>query len=88
MKETEILFAERLFPNFDNIKYVDWAISLMQKGFENEKLFILAGLENDDTPTREKYFNNVITEMNFNVNDDKTFLLDCYAIHVANGNNR
>jgi len=60
MKETEIIIAEKLFPNFNNIKYVDWAITLMEKGYENENLYILAGLDNDDIEKREKYFSNRI----------------------------
>ena len=83
MKETEIIIAEKLFPNFNNIKYVDWAISLMEKGYENENLYILAGLDNDDTDTREKYFTKAIRELNIEIEQDSSMLIESYAIHIA-----
>jgi hypothetical protein len=80
---TEVLLAERLLTSFDSQKYVDWAVDLIALGYESENLFILAGLDNEDTLVREKYFGHVIRELNLDVTIDILFLLDKYALYIA-----
>ncbi len=60
-EETYKLLAQRLLTYFDSKKFVDWAMILLQNGYESESLIILAGLDNDTTEVREKYFWQTIT---------------------------
>jgi hypothetical protein len=83
MEETEILLAENLISNTDSRKYVDWAIEIIGKGYDSESLFILAGLDNDDNETREKYFNKTAKELGFKTDFEKTYLLNVLAKNVA-----
>jgi len=46
-EETYKLLAQRLLTYFDCKKFVDWAMILLQNGYESESLIILAGLDND-----------------------------------------
>lgn len=83
MEETEILLAENLISNTDSRKYVDWAVEIIGKGYKSESLFILAGLDNDDSETREKYFNKATKELGFKINFEKTYLLNILSKNVA-----
>jgi hypothetical protein len=83
MEETEVLLAENLLSNTNSRKYVDWAVEIMEKGYESESLFILAGLDNDDSETREKYFNKATKELGFKTDFEKTYLLNVLAKNVA-----
>ena len=40
---TTNIFAEKILTQFDSKKYIDWAINVMELGYESENLFILAG---------------------------------------------
>jgi hypothetical protein len=83
MNETQMLLVNKLFREFDSKMYVDWAIALMEQGYESESLFILAGLDNDDTETREKYFEKTVNELSIKIDYDNARLIDDYAIYIA-----
>ena len=89
-EETEILLAKKLLSNFNSKNYIDWAISVIESGIESESLFILAGLDNDETEIREKYFRKVIEELKIDINFEDFALLQNYAKFIAekviNGN--
>ena len=80
---TEILLAKKLLSNFDSKNYVDWAISVMERGIESENLFVLAGLDNEDTEIREKYFRKVVEEIKIDINYEDFTLLQNYAKFIA-----
>ncbi|WP_207518340.1 hypothetical protein, partial [Flavobacterium psychrophilum] len=82
-EETEILLAKILLSNFDSKNYVDWAISVIESGIESNSLFILAGLDDEDTEIREKYFRKVVEELKIEINYEDFALLQNYAKFIA-----
>lgn len=82
-EETYKLLAQRLLTYFDSKKFVDWAMILLQNGYESESLIILAGLDNDTTEVREKYFWQTITELQLDINATDFELIENYAIYIA-----
>lgn len=82
-KYTLDILAERILTQFDSQKYVDWAINIMQLGYESENLFILAGLDNELTAIREKYFWNTIKDFKINTLKSDTELIENYARSIA-----
>lgn len=82
-EETYKLLAQRLFSYFDSKKLVDWAVMMIENGFDSDSLIILAGLDNDLTEVREKYFWQTIDELKLDVNKSDFDLIDHYAIYIA-----
>lgn len=82
-EETYKLLAQRLFSHFDSKKLVDWAVMMMENGYDSYSLIILAGLDNDSTEVREKYFWKTIDELKLDVNKSDFDLIDHYANYVA-----
>lgn len=58
-----VLLAKMLFIFKDYKQYIDWAIELLQEGVENENLYILAGLDDNDWLSIEKYFTIATEEL-------------------------
>jgi RNase P subunit RPR2 len=77
------LLAQRVFSYFDSNKLVDWAIMMMQNGYESESLIILAGLSSDTTEEREKYFWLAVEELNIDIDKNDRELIDFYALHIV-----
>lgn len=82
-EETYKILAQRVLSHFDSKKLIDWAIMLMDKGFDLESLIILAGLDSDTTEEREKYFWQTIDELGLDINRTDFELIDNYAIYIA-----
>lgn len=82
-EETYKILAQRLFSYFDSKKLIDWAIMMMENGYDSESLIILAGLDNESTEEREQYFWQTIDELNLDVNKSDFDLIDNYAEYVA-----
>ena len=82
-EETYKLLAQRLLTYFDSKKLVDWAMILLQNGYESESLIILAGLDSDSTEVREKYFWQSISELQLDINANDFELIENYAIYIA-----
>lgn len=82
-EETYKLLAQRLFTHFESKKMIEWAILLMQNGYESESLIILAGLDSDTTEEREKYFWQSVSELKLDINISDFELIDIYAIYIA-----
>lgn len=82
-EETYKLLAQRLFSYFDSKKLVDWAVMMMENGYDSFSLIILAGLDNDSTEVREQYFWQTIDELKLDLNKSDFDLIDHYAIYVA-----
>ncbi len=77
------ILGERLLTEFDSKKLVDWAVELMKRGFETESIVILAGLDYETTEVREEYFNQCLTELNFQNDKSNDELIGYYATHIA-----
>ncbi len=43
------ILAERALTQFDSKKLVNWAVKVLELGYESENLFVLAGLDYDTT---------------------------------------
>ena len=77
------LLAEKSLTYFDSQKYVDWAVALLENGFESESLIILAGLDSYGTEEKEKYFWKSVDELNIKIEKQDFELIEDYAIFVA-----
>ena len=81
--ETYKILALRKFKYFDSKMLVDWAVLLLQNGYDSESLTILAGLDNEQTEVRENYFWNSIQELDLNLNKTESEIIDVYAKDIA-----
>jgi len=77
------LLAEKNLTYFDSQKYVDWAVVLLENGFESESLIILAGLDSYPTEEKEKYFWESIRELDIKIEKNDSELIDYYTDFIA-----
>lgn len=77
------VLGEKLLTQFDSKKFVEWAVSTLKLGCESENLFILAGLDDEPTEEREKYFWKSVQDLHIEVNRTKDELIYCYALMIA-----
>lgn len=82
-EETYKLLAQRLFSYFDSKKLVDWAVIMLENGYDSESLIILAGLDSDSTVLREQYFWQAIEELKLDKSKSDIELIDDYAVYIA-----
>ena len=82
-EETYRILGERLITNFNSKKLVDWALMLVENGYESENLIILAGLYNDSTEEIEKYFWKTIEDLKINTNKPDEELIEIYALQLV-----
>ena len=80
---TYILLGEKNMAYFDSQKYVDWAVFLLENGFESESLVILAGLDSYPTEEKEKYFWKSIEELDIKIEKNNSELIEFYADFIA-----
>lgn len=66
-------------------KFVDWAVDLLQKGFETESILILAGLDNYPREEIEEYFWKSVNDLNLKLKKSDFEFLENFAIYIANG---
>jgi hypothetical protein len=78
------VLADRALSQFDSKKLVTWAVNVLELGYENENLFILAGLDFDSTDEREYYFWKTIADLKLDVAKTEDELLEKYALIIAN----
>ncbi len=78
------ILAERALTQFDSKKLVDWAVKVLELGYESENLFILAGLDFETTEEREKYFWKSVNDLNLETEKSKDELIENYALFIAN----
>jgi RNase P subunit RPR2 len=78
------LLAEKNLTYFDSQKYVDWAVVLLENGFDSESLIILAGLDSYPTEEKEKYFWESIRELNIKIEKNDSELIEHYANFIVN----
>ena len=83
-QELDLILSRKLISGFiDNKKCIDWAISLMQRGYESEYLYILAGLDYYEWHSIEKYFDLLIEDLHLMRNENKEELFYLYASNIA-----
>ena len=80
---TNTILAERILFYLDSKKLVNWAIQIIQMGYENEDLYILAGADSDTTEEREKYFWKIINDLKIEYITSNDELIEFYAINIA-----
>ncbi|NII83880.1 MULTISPECIES: hypothetical protein [unclassified Pedobacter] len=78
------VLADKALSQFDSKKLVSWAVSVLELGYENENLFILAGLDFDSTEEREHYFWKSIADLKLSVEKTEEQLLEKYGQAIAN----
>ncbi|MEG0188544.1 hypothetical protein [Algoriella sp.] len=74
--------AKRFLHLFDSIELVNWSIEILKLGYESDDLYILGGLDNEDTIIRENYFFKSLNDLNFIINDKDSILKE-YAFYVS-----
>jgi len=78
-EELDLILANQFISGFpDNKKCIDWAISLMQRGYDSESLYILAGLDYYEWYNIEKYFECVCMDLNLNIETEESLLIKKY----------
>lgn len=82
-KLTYQLLGQRLLTWYDSKILVDWAITLLENGFDSESLQILAGLDNEDSEIREKYFWKATKELNINIDKQEIDLINFYVDNLV-----
>lgn len=82
-KLTYKILGQKLLNWYNSKVLVDWAVALMQNGFDSESLVILAGLDNSDTEEREKYFWKSVQELNINVDKKEIDLIGFYVDYLV-----
>lgn len=78
------ILAERALTQFDSKKLVNWAVKVLELGYESENLIVLAGLDYDTTEEREDYFWKSIEDLKLDVEKSEDELIEKYALVVAN----
>lgn len=82
--ELDLLLASRLLSGFfDGQKCIDWTVSLMQRGYESDNLYILAGLDSDDGRGIEHYLEKLIDDLGLTQHRDAEELFQIYVSDIA-----
>jgi len=83
-EELDLILARQLISGFiDNKECIDWAISLIQRGYRSENLYILAGLDFNDVWNIDSYFKKTVEDLNIDSDMKKQYLLDFYLIYYV-----
>jgi RNase P subunit RPR2 len=82
-EETYNILGQRILPVFDSKVLVNWAVRLLENGYESESSIILAGLDRDSTDEREKYFWKSIAELDIQITKTDSELVDYFVKNVA-----
>ncbi|MBD1431582.1 hypothetical protein H8B06_01995 [Sphingobacterium sp. DN00404] len=77
------ILAERALSQFDSKKLVYWAISVLELGYESENLYILAGLDHEETEERKEYFWKSINDLKLDIEKTDEELIEKYAMVIA-----
>ena len=84
-EQTNYLLAENLYSQMNPQKFIEWAVDLLQKGFETESILILAGLDNCPREEIEKYFWKSVNDLDLKLKKSDFKLLENFALYIANG---
>lgn len=79
--ETNLLLAKQIIKrNNCNSDIIDWALRLMENGYDSDNLYILAGLDERDIWGIDDYFKKSADDLNIDLTIEKQKLLDFYFI--------
>ncbi len=78
------ILAKRALTNYDSVKLVDWALDVLDLGYESENLYILAGLGFDTREEREEYFWRCVKDLKLDFEQTEEKLIEEYALIIAN----
>ena len=81
---TYYLLGKQIFTHIDSKDYVDWAVQVLENGFDSENIRILAGLDNADTDERLKYFQKCLNDLNIQIPTDQNEILRDFTTRLAN----
>lgn len=80
--EINLLLAKQITNGYSNgSDIIDWTLLLIKNGYSSENLYILAGLEDNDSWNIDNYFKKAIDDLNIDSNINKKDLLDFYLIY-------
>lgn len=70
---------------YDVQKYADWAIEIIEQGNESDELYMLAGMDADDSyEFVKKVFSKVSEDLGLQINFTKEELLKRYGLEIIN----
>ena len=78
-----LLLAQRLLPDFDTRRLVNWAVEAIADGYETESLSVLASMDGDGTPARDQCFRAAVRELRLSTDAEPQRLLRSYATYLA-----
>jgi hypothetical protein len=81
---TYYLLGKQIFTHIDSKDYVDWAVQVLENGFDSENIRILAGLDNSDTEERLRYFQKSLDDLNIHIPTDQNEILKDFTTRLAN----
>ncbi|NDV66861.1 hypothetical protein [Bacteroides sp. 224] len=81
-EELDLLLAETLLGVGYSSKYIDWALSLMERGYESENLYILASLDKNESYDIEKYLQKSVDDLGLTFHREEQYLFDMYLSSV------
>lgn len=82
-KLTYQILGQKLLTWYESKVLVEWALTLMQHGFDSDNLQILAGLDHADTEEREHYFWRSVKDLHINIEQKEIDLIDYYVKHLV-----
>ena len=78
------LLSRRILEDIDSKGFVSWALNVAKKGYDSESLWILAGLDNENSEVIEEYFWKTVHELNLEIeNNIDEDTLNWYATYIA-----
>lgn len=81
--KTNLLVGKTMAHDLNKQYYLDWAIELMQEGYELEELDILAGLDASESREVERYFRMVCEKLELELLPNKNDCLKVYLVDLA-----
>jgi|GEM_PF-1255245 len=82
--ELDLLLAEWLISGFtERENSINWALSLMERGYQSENLYILAGLDADEGFSIEHYLERLIDDLQLERKNDENELIYIYMSDIA-----
>jgi hypothetical protein len=81
---TEFLIGKSRFTQIDSKEYVDWAVRVLENGYDGDNLRILAGLDYSDTIERLEYFNRTLSDLQIQIQADSDEVSINFVHQLAN----
>ncbi|MBK5720346.1 hypothetical protein JGH11_05635 [Dysgonomonas sp. Marseille-P4677] len=75
--------ADEIVNGFNNTRYIECAIKLLENNYNTESLYILAGLDCEDSLVLKKYFEKVLSELDVVPETDNEKLINIFALKTV-----